>query len=332
MARDDALMESRLHIANTLFSWCFFFVFTVLFFWFAPACCADPYLFGVTIDDPWTDQPAIHQALAGHTIQPTARVVFDEHVAASEYLAPVANIHSASLVMGEILDSFYVSSYSVQEYLDRVAEYLDTLADHVDIWEIGNEVNGDWLGNTADVKAKIEGAYALAKNRGVTTAITFYYNKACYYDKPEHEMFTWIQNNVSEELKNGLDYVLFSYYEDDCEGVVYTREYWQGVFEALHSLFPHAKLGFGEIGTVTEASKAEYIQRYYSMNFAREYFVGGYFWWYYKQDCVPNSKNLWNVLETTVNLANKGDTPPTTPGNSVVPFVKPLLLQSREDD
>ncbi len=258
-------------------------------------------IFGVTIDDPWTDQTAIYNALAAHAVRPTTRVVFDEQVPATEYLAPVENIHQVSHVMGEILDSYYVASYSVNDYLARTAEYLDTLQDRVDIWEIGNEVNGDWLGTTADVKAKIEGAYTLAVDRGVTTAVNFYYNKACSHDAPDHEMFTWIRANISDTMKDGLDYVFFSYYEDDCGGVSYSREEWQEVFEELHTIFPHAQLGFGETGTENNAKKADYIQRYYGLAIDLPYYVGGYFWWYYKQDCVPKTQPLWNVLETTVN-------------------------------
>ncbi len=296
---------------------------------FATVCnnaAAVPYMFGITIDDPWTEQSTIHDALASHTVKPTTRVVFDENVAAVDYIAPVSNIHSASYVMGEILDSFYVAGYSVQQYLDRTEEYLDTLGEQVDIWEIGNEVNGDWLGSSADVRAKIEGAYALAKNRGKTTAINFYYNKACYYDKPEQEMFAWIGSNISAAMKNGLDYVFFSYYEDDCEGVTYTKEEWKTVFDRLHAIFPNAKLGFGETGTEKASKKREYIERYYSITYDEEYYVGGYFWWYYKQDCVPKEKSLWNILETTVVRAVAKPDPPESEAGKLSPAINSLLL------
>lgn len=288
----------------------------------SPCAFAGQKIFGITIDDPWTNQAAIHDALASHTIKPFTRIVFDEYVPAADYLAAVDNIYAVSHVMGEILDSYYVAGYTVQQYLDRTNEYLSTLKDRVDIWEIGNEINGDWLGNTADVVAKIEGAYALAKSQGVTTAINFYYNKACFYDKPEHEMFTWIRQNISDELKNGLDYVFFSYYEDDCEGVVYSEDEWKAVFGELHTIFPLAKLGFGEVGTTDSTKKGEYMQRYYSINIQEQYYIGGYFWWYYKQDCVPKTTDLWSLLDTTVTLAYKNESHP------LVPIVNFLLLSS----
>ncbi|WP_339134484.1 MAG: hypothetical protein WGN25_15490 [Candidatus Electrothrix sp. GW3-4] len=273
-------------------------------------------IFGVTIDDPWFDneaeKDAIGDALASHAVKPTVRVVFDECmypvdkcVAAcvecwdpSDYQQPLENIASAAFVMGEILDSKFVTYYSVAEYIERTNEYLDRFADIVDIWEIGNEVNGEWLGNTTEVVAKIEGAYAAVHDRGLSTALNLYYNKSCFYDKPEHEMFTWVEANISPTMRNGLDYVFFSYYEDDCENVVHSQEEWQEVFDALHVIFPKAKLGFGEVGTEQADKKAEYMQRYYSLNIKGDYYVGGYFWWYYRQDCIPKTTALWSILNT----------------------------------
>jgi len=272
----------------------------LVFCFFAEGAVASSKIFGVTIDDPWQQQTEIRDALSSHTVKPFTRIVFDENVNASEYRSAVANIKPVSFIMGEILDSYYVSDYTVQEYLDRTEQYLDEFAESIDIWEIGNEVNGDWLGTIADVKAKIEGAYSLVKSRGLTTALNLYYNKSCYYDKPEYEMFNWINANISEEMKTGLDYVFFSYYEDDCEGVIHTEAEWQEVFDSLHALFPNAKLGFGEIGTEKEEKKAEYMERYYSLDISGSYFVGGYFWWYYKEDCVPKTTALWNTLDTVV--------------------------------
>ncbi|MCI5166014.1 MAG: hypothetical protein D3903_07930 [Candidatus Electrothrix sp. GM3_4] len=277
----------------------FFFFFA--FFPVKEAASGSEYIFSVTIDNPWNDPVGqyeeIRDALASHTVKPTVRVVFDEWMPAWEYREPVKNIKKAAFVMGEILDSYYVQNYSVQEYLDRTEEYLDKFKDIVDIWEIGNEVNGSWLGDTADVVDKIEGAYAAVVNAGGRTALNLYYNKSCFYDKPEHKMFTWVNANIlNDDMKNGLDYVFFSYYEDDCEDVIHTQEEWQEVFDALHLIFPKSKLGFGEIGTKKVEKKAEYMQRYYSLDIKGDYYVGGYFWWYYKQDGVPKTTKFWSIL------------------------------------
>lgn len=281
---------------------------------------AEPFMFGVTIDNPWEQPVEIKDVLSSHDIKATVRIVFDEWVAAAEYTDSVANIKSVSFVMGEILDSFYVKDYTVQQYIDRITEYLDAFGGSVDIWEVGNEVNGEWLGETADVVAKIEGAYGAVIARGLITALNLYYNKSCFYDKPEHEMFTWVNANISEEMKSGLDYVFFSYYEDDCENVVHTQAQWQQVFDDLHGVFPNAKLGFGEVGTTINANKAQFMHRYYELDIQGDYYVGGYFWWYYKQDCVPKTSDLWSTLNTIVTLKNKN------PQKKMAPVFGLLLL------
>ncbi len=255
-------------------------------------------IFGVTIDDPWGDRSEMIDAFASHCMKPTARIVFDEGVAASEYDDPIAELEPYCFIMGEILDSYYVKSYSVQQYLDRTVEYLDRFENQVDIWEVGNEVNGDWLGDADSVVQKIEGAFDIVEDRGKVSALTLYYNNACYYDKPQNEMFTWVNENLPESMKEGLDYVLVSYYEDDCEGVILSTEEWQAVFDSLRQIFPNSKLGMGECGTLIEANKAEYMSRYYRMEISTPDYIRGYFWWYYKNDCIPKTKALWDTLNT----------------------------------
>jgi hypothetical protein len=229
--------------------------------------------------------------------KPTARIVFDEFVQPSYYRDPVVQIKQVSYVMGELLDSFYVPQYSVNDYLQRTRDYTAQLGDAVDIWEVGNEVNGEWLGNTPDVVAKISGAYDIVKGQGHTAALTLYYNAGCYA-KPANEMFTWAAANVPDRMKQGLDYVLISYYEDDCENL---HPDWQPVFDKLHAMFPNSKIGFGEVGTSKKAKKQEYMQRYYSTKITTPNFIGGYFWWYGKQDLVPMWKNLWQVFNNVTS-------------------------------
>ncbi|MBI4511224.1 MAG: hypothetical protein HY698_16445 [Deltaproteobacteria bacterium] len=252
-------------------------------------------LFGVTIDSVYPT-PDIVEALRRHSHRPTTRIVFDELVPATDYRQAAAAIHGVSYVLGEILDSFYVKQYSVQDYLARTTEYLGFLGDVVDIWEIGNEINGEWLGKTADVVAKMAGAYDLVKAGGYRTALTLYYNEDCW-ESPSNEMFTWAQANVPARMKAGLDYVLMSYYEDDCNGL---QPNWQAVFDRLGEMFPSARIGFGECGTSSSSRKKEYIDRYYRMQINHPRFIGGYFWWYYKQDMVPYTNKLWSALEAAV--------------------------------
>ena len=253
-------------------------------------------MYGVTVDDV-SKLKSITDSLSRLSRTPTTRIVFDEYQPASDYRKAAVAINKVSYVMGEILDSQYLTTVNVQGYLDRTREYLATLGDVVDIWEIANEINGEWLGNNADVVAKMSGAYDIAKGQGRTTALTLYYNQDCW-SKRSNEMFTWAQANIPERMKQGLDYVLVSYYEEDCNNL---KPDWSAVFKRLETMFPNSRLGFGEVGTRKAAQKAAYLQRYYAIKPPVANWAGGHFWWYFKQDMVPYTKPLWNTLNQAIS-------------------------------
>jgi hypothetical protein len=260
-------------------------------------------LYGVTIANVENLPPTL-DALRSLSQRPTARIVFDEYVSASAYAAAVRRIHTVAGTMGEILDSQSVPLYAPGAYASRVREYVDALRNDVDIWEVGNEVNGEWLGATADVVTKIATAYDYVKQTGGRSALTLYYNQDCWADAG-HEMFTWADANIPSRMKSGLDYVLVSYYEDDCNGL---RPDWQPVFDRLGQMFPTAKIGFGEVGTTDPAKKIDFIRRYYGLQIDHPRYVGGYFWWYFLEDMVPAAGNrYWNALNQALSLR------PTTP-------------------
>jgi hypothetical protein len=248
-------------------------------------------LYGVTID---SIEPInkIIKSLKGLPKTPTVRIVFDENVPASEYKEAVDKLHGVSYIMGELLDSDAFEIYDLKGYKQRTMEYLKTLDGKVDIWEVGNEVNGEWLGqDQAEVIQKVAVANELVKAAGGRTALTLYYNIGCS-PKPENEMFIWA-NAMPLTLRLNFDYVFISYYPDDCPG---PTPQWDGVFAKLHLLFPNSKLGFGETGTEIDGHKDKFIKKYYTLKVNSPFFVGGYFWWYFIQDMVPDSKPLLSVL------------------------------------
>lgn len=247
-------------------------------------------LVGVTVDSV-ERLSSVVDSLKGLAKKPTARIVFDEDVAASRYVKPVNEIYEVSYIMGELLDSYYFKQYSVPEYLERTREYLDTLGPKVDIWEIGNEINGMWLGDTPTVVAKMTGAYDLVKQYGSKTALTL------YHDQVSEHMLYWAEIYIPERMKQGLNYVFVSFYEDDQNGI---KPDWDMIFERLAKMFPNSKIGFGEVGTRYSKLKKSYIDRYYKMDIAEPSFVGGYFWWYFRQDMVPRSKPLWRTLNNAI--------------------------------
>jgi len=254
-------------------------------------------IYGVTVDD-IAGLTNITAALAALPHKPTTRIVFDEAQNPAYYAQAVPAIHAVSNVMGEILDSEFVPNLTVAQYTARTTAYLDAFATNVDIWEVANEVNGEWLGATADVVAKMTGAFDLVKARGYATELTLY---GCSDAAASNDMFTWVNANVPPRMRTGLDYVLVSYYEGDCGNL---RTDWPDVFARLHQLFPNSEIGFGEVGAVTSAGNpitnptvaGPYLEKYYGMQITTPSYVGGYFWWYFAEDMSPKTKPLFAVL------------------------------------
>src|SRR6202042_3635831 len=98
------------------------------------------------------------------------------------------------------------------------------------------------------VQAKLVEAYNLVSAAGAPTALTLYAN---YYAddgpqelSPEDFSSTWVPQTV----RDGLDYVLLSYYEEANAGSMPTASIWAGHFQALRLLYPNAWQGFGEVG------------------------------------------------------------------------------------
>jgi len=295
------------------------------------SCCAQTIpepIHGVTVDDKNDIRDKAFTAelldsLSHLSVKPTVRVVYspgkkDGYFAASSYLDATRQIKSIGYVFGQPVDSFYMRCFTPAEHLARFKDYVTTLGSVVDIWEVGNEINGEWLfGKTkgcspkasvkstspADVVTKMTEAYDYLKSQGQVTALTLYYNTPCR--KPAaNEMFTWAKANVPTRMKNGLDYLFVSYYEVDCKG---HKPDWQSVMSQLATMFPNSKLGISEFGwsekKPSEAVVKDLVQRYYAIHPSVSNWVGGGFYWEFAIDMVPydpSSDSLWNTINTAM--------------------------------
>jgi len=154
------------------------------------------------------------------------------------------------------------------------------------------------------VVAKMTGAFDRVHAAGGVTELTLY---GCSDSGAAHDMFQWAAANVPAHMRAGLDYVLVSYYEGDC-ALPRAASEWPAVFQRLHTMFPSAGVGFGEVGSVDEKGNdvaspsvaRPYLEKYYGMHVGVPEYVGGYFWWYFAEEMVP-----WNVtvLSSTLNSA-----------------------------
>ncbi len=253
----------------------------------------EDWLYGITVDDSWDEDvelEAVVAAIRDMPVKPTVRIVMSTDVPVADYEELFSQIHEVASVMACPVDSSEMGSYAdEQAYLARFEDAYNTLAPFTDLWEIGNEINGvEWIGQEPElIVEKVEAANDYIRSQGARTALTM------YYARPEdQDLFQWMELNLPEHLTENVDLALISYYEDDNEG--YLPD-WEQVFPAFEEAFPGAKVGFGECGNTaddaTESSKIQMARSYYAMEVPSDEYVGGCFWWYWVQDCVPHEDN-----------------------------------------
>jgi hypothetical protein len=271
----------------------------------APAPLPEAPLWGVTVDHV-SGLKAMLGSLAALPEPPTVRVYFDVHEPASYYAAPVAALAGVGQAMGELLDSSDEQAISTAEMRQRAESYVQAMAGDVAIWEIGNEVNGNWTGNPEVVAEKLDAAYDVVTGAGGRTALTLYENdfgpEHCGDGESERTPVEYARRYVPADVASGLDYVLLSYYPTQCGGVEPGDATVAGELEELHAIFQHALLGFGEVGLPHPAKRRTLAQALqimgwaYSLNPQLPYYAGGYFWWYGAQDALRKRAPLREAL------------------------------------
>jgi hypothetical protein len=271
-------------------------------------------LYGVTLDDV-SNASAETNMLAHIARTPTVRVVFDKGTTPSYYRGSIQAFRPVSYIMGELIDSSYMKQFgTVSAVRSWATNYVNILGPLVDIWEVGNEVNGDWLGG--NVIAKIAAMYDTVAAKGYKTALTFFYEGEA--SEPgncidsQGGMFPWIQRNFlstptseTEKIRLGLNFALISWYPDQCPG---EEPDWAVVYTMLANIFPNARVGFGEIGTANPQGGSAYekneISTYYPLGRTLaglpSSYIGGYFWWYAAEEMVPWPGSLGDTLNTAL--------------------------------
>ena len=115
-----------------------------------PSAAQTERIFGVTVDDAWYGEvgtEAIVAALRAMPVKPTVRIVMSAEIPAEAYRELFSAISAAATVMAAPVDSYYMNAYpDVDSYLERFRSAYEVLSPYVEIWEIGNEINGtDWI-------------------------------------------------------------------------------------------------------------------------------------------------------------------------------------------
>jgi hypothetical protein len=174
----------------------------------------------------------------------------------------------------------------------------------VDEWEVGNEVNGSWLGR--DVGAKV--AYAadfVKRHTSARTLLTLYWQLG--EDAPRYSMFTWASRNLSAGTMTDIDDVGISLYpEDHPMGLAFDR-----ALRTLHARFTRQRLLISELGywspdlghtwwwgvrrAPRERGRLAVAELYQSAVLGYPYSGGGTYWWYYRQEAMARTP-LWRLL------------------------------------
>lgn len=209
-------------------------------------------------------------------------------------------------ILGQLFDSDSQAKLSLELFKERVNETLnDPVFALVDAWEVGNEVNGRWLGG--QIVEKIEYAAAQVKkcfpNKPVWLTLYWY----GVQDEKESSLFNWIDNNITKDIGDNIDAITLSIYIDQ-QPLNFT---WDMVMSHLAELFPGKEIMVGEMaftdpttdefyiegneGWDNDTGVAHYIVNRYASAFATPNSVGGGFWWFYDQEMVGKTA-LWHTL------------------------------------
>jgi hypothetical protein len=250
-------------------------------------------IWGVTVD---RVQPldAILEAVRALPRRMTVRVVLDDGVPPETYRDLIEGLAPGADVMAELADSYDFKTLDRPGMAEKTRRYLDAFGPQVAIWEVGNEVNGDWLGPEAEVVAKVTDAFDQVKARGGRTALTLYYWGGPDGLAPEIHMARWALAHLPARMLVGLDYVFVSYYEDYFPAR--HRPDWERVFHVLGRAFPDSLLGLGEVGALRDGNHEDRVRRYYGLRVDHPRYVGGCFWWTFATDMVPRARPMWRAL------------------------------------
>ncbi|MFZ3141873.1 hypothetical protein [Polaromonas sp.] len=217
--------------------------------------------------------------------------------------------------LGQLFDSSVQKSLTLAQFksaVDRALIFPDF--SKITAWEVGNEVNGGWLGS--NMSAKIDYAASQVKSKtGKPVCLTFYWYGT--EDTLKTSLFNWIYTNITPNIKNNLDCVTLSIYTDQ-QPLGFS---WDLVMAKLGSLFPGKQLMVGELGFVDPSVKPYfregpltltleqggklYIQNRYPASFATANSYGGSFWWYYDDEMIGR-KPLWGTLHDVYCSVYKG--------------------------
>lgn len=248
--------------------------------------------FGINIDDidKLSDEnpkakSATLAAITALRKRPIARVVIDDGRPYTDYFHPIESLTSVADVMIQVCDSYSERNLGVDQYADKFRFLHELFSDnpHVVAWEIGNEINGEWL--SKDAWKKVRKCADYAERHGLATAITFFQDESLPHFLAKNEPIE-------------CEWVMLSSYPTNFRDLgTKIAELKKGLLAEWLLKFTNAREFFiGEYGEDEwrgdesgRACRDLLVQAY-------ERFKNGGFYWNFQKHCVPSVKALHDTL------------------------------------
>lgn len=242
--------------------------------------------------------------LADSGRRPAVRVVLDDLAEINAWADAVGAIQdTGSLVVGQVCDSFLIRDLTDAQWRARLDTVFTRLAS-VDVWEVGNELGGNWLGDKAI--ERVTQAARRARSASRPSLLTLYYQLG--QDEPRYSTFTWAKANLTPALMELVDVVGLS---------IYPQHHPLGsgadrILTALAAAFPDHQIAVTEAGYGAEdlndgpwwfgsaddihAARREVARHITSVGLGRARCWGAPFWWYFLEDEAEPGGAVGDVL------------------------------------
>jgi hypothetical protein len=225
----------------------------------------------------------------------------------NEYDAIVKTLKKRRLkILGGVLDTAqWPRTLTPEIYAARAKALASHYRDDVDAWEVGSEINGDWLGGaraplTSDQVFRIYAAGAAAARAAAPKAelvATLYWWEETAPDRA-HSLSGWLANYVPKGFGRDVDLVgLDVFPEDNPAGLGLER-----AFDELSSALPENKIFLSSFGYVEEdklkgywwltpddvdGARKDLLLLYTAGSCAMTRSVCGGFWWQTLDQMLP---------------------------------------------
>ncbi len=246
------------------------------------------------------------------------RFVLDPTVATSTYAPEITYAHAHGLkVMVEPVDSAYCDASSPTAGFNCTAANYHTAFVNAttlltgtaapDAYEVGNEVNGDWVlssGTNTPAARLADAATVVTTNApGKLRVLTLFWqiNTA---QSTSTSLFNWARANLTSAIRANLDTILLSTYVEQAPlGLAYDE-----VMRQMQTEFAGKQIGIGELGywiagqrywwaysNLSSGTKATAAQlepiadQYYRASLGYAGSVSGGFWWNFPSEVVPST-------------------------------------------